>query len=367
MSENALITVENVNPFEVFVEGKIEGVKAIIQNGVAQALEGATLETDAGRKIYASAAYKVARSKTFLDEIGKKLTDKQREEINNNNANRKLLREFCESLQKETRAPLTEWEEAERRRVWEHENDIATIRALANPNTETGEPCDSAMLRAKLAEVRAFEMGDIWEEYKTLAAKVKDESITALESHIERRETYEAEQAELERLRAESAAREKREYEERIAREAADKARRDAESKAASEAQRLKDEKEAAERREREAKETAERAAREAIERAERAERDRIAAEERAKAEKESAVLAAEEKARLESHIERLAKEAEAKAEAERIATNKNHRKAVRKSSVSAIMAVGNFPEDDANRIFNIIDAGKVPNITVNY
>jgi hypothetical protein len=370
MTKNALIEVEKINPLVLFTTP--DDVDALIAKIEERALSHVpVLETATGRKEIASVAAKVARSKTLLDGMGKDLTADWKKKAKAVDVSRKTIRDRLDELKAKVRQPLTEWEQAEEDRIQKHKDDIETMRNLTNPNMENGEPCNAGMLRAKLAEIEGFEMGEIWEEFAGLAAKVKDESIAALKGHIERRETYEAEQAELERLRTEAAEREKHEYEERIAREAAEKARREAEERAAAEAQRLKDEKEAAERREREAKEAAQRAEQEAIEREKQAKRDRIAAEERAKAEKEAAVRAAEEKARQEAEKrekERLAKEAAEKAEAERIAANKNHRKRINREALAGLVAYGVAADETVLKtIIQAIAKGLIPHITINY
>src|SRR5690606_23508393 len=74
-----------------------------------------------------------------------------------------------------------------------------------------------------------------WEEFEAEAARAKDKAVSSLRAALVAREKYEAEQAELARLRAEAEAREQKEREERIAREAAERAQREAEAKAQAE------------------------------------------------------------------------------------------------------------------------------------
>jgi len=327
------------------------------------------LDTAKGRKEIASMAAKVARSKTFIDGLGKELVADWKSKAKKVDASRKKCRDFLDELKGKVRQPLTEWEQAEENRIQKHKDNLDKMENLAIPTGPDGEPLNAGMLRAKLSELESIEMGDCWEEYAGAAAKIKDESIATLKGHIERREQYEADQAELVRLKKEQEEREKREYEERLKREAAEKAQREAEAKAAAEAQRLKDEKEAAERREREAVEAAKRAAQEAIEREKQAERDRIAAAERAEAEKQAAIKAAEEKARQEAERlekERLAKEAAEKAEAERIAQNRNHRKKINREALEDLTTNG-FEEIIAKSIIELIAKNMVRHITINY
>jgi hypothetical protein len=368
MTENALIVVEKLNPAVLFTQK--DEVSALIAEIEKQALAHVpVVDTDKGRKEVISMAAKVTRSKTLLDGMGKDLTADWKRKAKVVDASRKEIRDRLDALKLKVREPVTLWENAEKDRVAKHNADIETMRNLADPNNSDGEPWNAGMLRAKLAEVEGFEMGEIWEEFAGVAAKVKDESIAALKSYIERQEKYEAEQIELERLRKEAAEREKREYEETLKKEAAEKARVEAEQKAAEQAAKIKAERDAAERREREIKEDAERAKLAAEQAAKQAERDRIAAEERAKVEKEMAVRAAEEKVRQEAEMrekERLEKEAAAKADAERKAANVAHQKKINREALESLVSIG-FGEDSAKQFISSVAKGLVKNITINY
>lgn len=79
-TENALILSENVTAISVYRTegGAKEIVKKIKEDAKSIVLDASTAE---GRKEIASVAYKIARSKTALDEMGKELVeaDKQRD------------------------------------------------------------------------------------------------------------------------------------------------------------------------------------------------------------------------------------------------------------------------------------------------
>jgi hypothetical protein len=368
MAETALVPVEKLDPVKIFVKRDIEWIKKTIENGVNEIINGATVETATGRQKIKSAAYQVARSKTLFDKMGKDFTAKLRAELNETNAGRKEIVDWCDEEQKRVRQPLTEWEEADKARQAKHELAIAEMRQLAVCDDADG-PLNSDQLSYSLEILESFKMGDKWEEYEEEAAQVHAECIEKLKRHIELREKYEAEQAELERLRAEAEERrrleeaerierERKEREERIAREAAEKAQRDAEEKA-------KREREEAERREYAAiksKEAVERAAKEA---AEKAERERIAAEERARLEKEFAIKQERERAE-KAEQERLAKEAAEKAEAEKKAANKRHRSIVNKQAAHGFIDQG-MEQAQAEEIVEWISEGLIKNVTINY
>lgn len=369
MAETALVPMEQLDPVKVFVKRDTEWIKKTIEDGVAEMINGATVETAAGRQKIKSAAFQVARSKTLFDKMGKDFTAKLRSELNETNASRKEIVDWCQAKQDETRKPLTEWEEADKERQAYHEAGIERMQFISNERDEDGNALDVGSLRAHLKAIEITPMGEVWDEYADEAAQVREDCIAKLKGYIEAREKYEAEQAELEALRreaeerrqkeeAERLERERKEREESIAREAAEKAKRDAEEKA-------KLEREEAERREYaaiKAKEAVERAAKEA---AERAERERIAAEERARLEKEFAIKQERERA-AKAEQERLEKEAAEKAEAEKKAANKRHRARINREAL-ACFEINGFDEEEADRIITLIASGAIDHITINY
>ena len=332
MSENALIEVKNLDPVKVFVERDIEWIKKTIETGVAEMINGATVETANGRQMLKSAAYQIARSKTLLDTSKKEFTAKRREELVKINAVGNELIQWCEEKQKTTRAPLTEWEAAEAARI-EAERLAKELEA---------------------AHEAAITESDLWNRQREIERK--EAALRAAEE--EKRQKEEAERR----------AKEQAEREERIRQEAIEKAKREAEDWA-------RKEKEAAERRERELIESAAKREREIKEAQEKAERDRIAAEERAKIEKEMAVRAAEEKAHQEAERkeqERLAEEARIKAqqeaerrEAEKIAANKEHRRKINREIIADLSPI--ITEDAAKKLIAAIVNNEIRHISIKY
>jgi colicin import membrane protein len=104
----SLVVIEKLNAVEVFSEGGIKPVIAAIRASVEP--EVYDLTTDKGRKLVASNAHLVAKSKTALDGLGKSLADKLNAQLKPINAERKLAREMLEDLRDEIRKPLTLWE-----------------------------------------------------------------------------------------------------------------------------------------------------------------------------------------------------------------------------------------------------------------
>ncbi|WP_108448725.1 hypothetical protein [Halomonas sp. BN3-1] len=305
--------------------------------------EPPTLDTAKGRQAYASMAHKIARSKTAIDNIGKELVADLKQLPKTIDAERKRWRDQLDAWRDEARGPLNEWEAAEEARKAQHQAGIERLDLLASdiPNL------DSKELANCIAEAEAMAIGEHWEEYEAEAARTKDRVLSLLREGLAKRQAYEAEQAELARLRAEAEAREQKEREERIAREAEERARREAEAAAQAE-------RDAAARREAEAKAAAERREREhqaAIERQRReaeAERQRIEDEHRRREE------------------ERLAEERRQQDELARRQADKEHRARINRAALEA-MIDGGMPEDCAKTAITLIAKGQIPSITINY
>lgn len=324
------------------------------------------ISTATGRAAIKSLAFKITRTKTAIDAAGKELNEEHRRFINAVDAERRAAREHLDTLAKQVRQPLTEWEEAEDARKAEVEKIIAMFRT--SRFVEAGEGADHIRERGTLIYQTALDP-DVFQDRLDEAQREKDDTVAHLKAALDRAVKAEEEAAELHRLREEAEAREreaaaKREADEaeaqriaeekrreearaaaekaeqeRIARaeqEAADRARREAEEAA----QRERDE----ERRKHEAALAAEREAREKVEREAQAERDRIAREDAAR-------------------VEEARREAEAKAKRE---ADQAHRTKVMTAAKEAIMSCG-ADEETARKIVIAVKAGEIPHITIGF
>lgn len=322
------------------------------------------LSTDKGRKRVASLAAQVARSKTAVDGFGRAYLKRLKEMPKAIEAE---LREFTASmdaLRDEVRKPLNDWE-AEKAAKEEAQQRIIDqiIERYTLPADATAEE-----IRGRLAVLEAepipAEIGDRMEE-----AEFKvNHGITVLTEALAKRQQYEDEQAELERLRKEAAERAEQdriaeaqrqaveEERQRVAQE--EQARRDAE------AQRLAD---------------AERQAREAEERAQQAEQDRIATEQRLEQERQDSErreAEAAEQARLQEQQRQQEEAAELERQAQARAANRAHQGAINKAALEALLAVQVDGADgtpyflaaeEAKAIITAIVRGQIPNVTINY
>lgn len=284
-----------------------------------------------------SFAYGLARTKTTVDNYGKELVSGIKAQAAVIDADRKFWRDSMEALQEEIRAPLTAFENAKKERIAKFEGDIEEIKRIGL----SAANYDAASLKAAIADLESKPL-ESFEEYEEQAKLAKFETLETLRNALVEREKYEAEQAELERLRIAEQQRLQREREEQIAREAAENARAEAERKAQAE------------------RDQAERAAKEAEQREALLKAEKDAAELRA------AQAAETERKRIEA--EQFAKaEAERKAEEARLA-NVEYMRSINSEAVKALcFAVPGLTEDMAKDVVRAIAKNAVPNVTIKY
>lgn len=318
-----------------------------------------------GREAIASMAHKIVRSKTALDEVGKKVSADLKFIPKKVDAERKRVWDTLEAWQEEVRRPLNEWQAAEDARVERHNNAIAHLKLHA----EALEGITAEDLADRITKVEAVALGEQWEEFEAEAARAKDDSLKVLRAALAARQQYEAEQAELARLRAEAEAREQKEREERIAREAAERARIEAEQKALAEREAVQrrelEAKAAADRRELELKLQAEHAERAAAQ----AEASRIAAEQHAEQERQNAARRAEEAAEQARQDERRRADVAATEilrQQEAREADKAHKTKINRAALEAFVA-GGMTEECAKQAITLIALRKIPNISIQY
>lgn len=332
------------------------GMQAIIDQIKAQVGSVVSDVTTAkGRKEIASLAYKVAQSKSAIDAEGKKLKEQYTVITSKIDADRKLARDQLDAERDRIRQPLTDWENAEKERVAKHEESILSINFY---KTAVIADKDIVWLKGVIRNVEEIVIDSSFEEFEEQAKIAKYETLEFLRKALVEREKYEAEQAELERLRLAEQAKLQRERDERIAREAAEQATREAEAKAQAEAERVQREK--LESEQREARLQAEKEAAELREQA--LKQKAIEDAKQAEIEKQRAIEA--EAARIKAEAE-----AQAKAEAEKQdkrEANLAHRKRVSNEALKGLTDLG-IDIQIAKSLLKAINEQKVPHVSIKF
>ncbi|ENR4172209.1 hypothetical protein ACSRBF_11165 [Acinetobacter baumannii] len=306
------------------------------------------VSTKKGRDAIGSLALKISKSKTLIEKCGKELVAEQKAQIKVIDDDRISIVKKLDLLRNEVLAPRDAWEQAEKDRVEKHQANIRAIKSLHDERTPYQE---SIEIKSRILELEGFEVDTSFEEYEQEAKLAKLETLDKLRTALVDREKFEAESAELERLRKAEQERLQREHEQRIAHEAAEKARLEAERKAKEEADRVEREKQ------------------EAIAKAEREKREAAEREARLVAEKEAAELRAQHAA--EAERKRIEAEQAAKIEAERKAeearqANQAHRKKICNEALKGLLALG-IDEAKGKEILQAINKGLVPHVSIKF
>lgn len=350
-SANALEVIQTLTPQVVFQNGGVEDIISKLERDVRAMPVDPT--TEKGRKEIKSIAHKVARSKTALDGMGKKVQAEAKARVDRVNAERRTICSRLDALRDEVRRPVDEYEAREKERVEEHQ---AAIREIENLTRFDAEP-DEVLVAQRIDALSAFADRD-WQEFSARGAQAYGGAERNLTAHAiaakARREAEEevarqaAIEAEKERERQEEA-RKAREAE--IARKAAEDARLAAERRAQAERDRI-------EREKREAEDRATRAEQEKVAAAKRAEEARVAAAEKAERDRQAAVAA--ERKRIEDEKRREQQEAE------RRANDRAHKAKVNDDALRALTALG-LSEDLGKAVITAIVQGKVPHVALTY
>ncbi|MEX6162057.1 cell envelope biogenesis protein TolA [Proteus mirabilis] len=311
---NELVVIEQATALDLFtapekVNQMLEHIKSLAEE------ERKELDSDfsvaKNRKAFASLAYKVAQTKTYIDKEGKAVVDKLKELTKKVDASRKIFRDELDALSTDIRKPLTEWEAQEKAR----------------------------------------------EEAEALKKQIEVDHEEALQMN----ELFDLRKAEEERKRIAR--------EEEMKRQAAEQARLEAERKAQQEieaaARREREAKEAAERAEREKQEAIQRAEQAAKEAKEKAERDAKEAQERAEREKQLAIEAERKKAQ-EAEQARLAEEERKRQEEAKRQADKEHRRKYNQETLQALVSNG-FDEKLATEFIKLVASKQIPHMTMNY
>ena len=357
--------LETLNPVDVFQsEEKAQDILSQIEKDARAAAALLDVTTEAGRKEMKSLAYKVSRSKTAIDEAGKRLQADAKAVVDRVNAGRRLANERLDELRDEVKAPAVEFDAREAARVQAHRDRIAKIELIGQRLSGLSVDC----LNDTLEELDLLAIGD-FEEFKSRAELAVDQTRNALKAAIIIAEKEEADRIEAERLaaiaaeEARIAAEEARKArEELIAKEAAEKAKAEAEAKAERDrqaaAEALERERQAAARAEQESAARIEKMRREAEENAKRAEAAKKSAEEQA---------ARDQAAAIEKERQRIADEKAAQeAEDARRAESKAHRGKINREVLASLMELG-FSEEQGKAVIGAILGGSVPHVTIGY
>ncbi len=314
------------------------------------------VSTEVGRKAIASLAYGIAKTKTRLDAAGKALNEDHRAAIGKVDAVRKTVRDRLDELRDQARAPLTEWETAEDAREKRIADTLSRLEYAARP----AAGADSTELAHNIRAVEAVTIDEpTFRNRVAEVTMVRDRVLATLRAaHVNAVKAEEA-QAELARIKAEQAEKDRVEAEARATAAAEAERQRLAEAERQREAAALKA---AEDRAAADAKAKAEKEASAARERERKAAQAKIDA---AEAERKAAADALAAKERADAEAKRKA-DAEA-AEAKRRAADQAHRERIVANAVDALIRHTSLTDEQARSAVLAIAAGQVPALSITF
>lgn len=362
--QQQLVTIDPQNALTLFsAPGAFDPILSAVREKI-DAFVCPSMDTKRGRDELRRFANDIAKTKVYLDDAGKILVRDLKEIPGKVDATRRRMRDTLDQWKEETRAPLTAWEEAEDARIKRHREAIDGLNAGFMP----GSSIDG--MRSYIARIEAIEISPaVCDEFEAEYARAKDATLRACRAALADRERYEAEQAELARLRAAEAEREaarKKEAEAAAKAERERLAREREERRAAEAVEAERKRAEQAARREREEAERHAQAERDAADRRERdlkeqaAAAERRAAEAEAKAKRDAAQAIADARRREEEQ------RASERAEAERRENNKRIAATAQRKAREAFVA-GGLTEEAAALAVTLIASRKVPAVAISY
>lgn len=203
MSKNELLIPDAITGVEVYADAeKPERHKELIDQVKkdAKALE-ADVSTPQGRDAIKSMAYKVSRSKTALDTLGKEYTEGVRKKIEAVNEKRALIRTELDALRDEVRAPLTKWETKEQERV----NALQDrLQRMADYEKWQSSQLTQHQIDEKIQELNKLAQHD-WQDQKENAQQQWNVSHVHLNEILEERRAQDKKNEELALLRKKEA------------------------------------------------------------------------------------------------------------------------------------------------------------------
>ena len=355
---NELVVVEPANIPALFVKDGCDPLLKRLHEELDKFEPDIT--TAKGRKEIASFANKFSKAKTLIDGHGKALVEEEKTRLKIVDAERKKFRDECDIMKQEARKPLTDWEDAEKKRVADIEERIENIQN--HPETAFNDPAirelTSFHVGEALEQLKNIVIDDSFEEFELAATKAKEAALTQLEAKFIVLQNAEKEKAEADRIEKERLEKEQKDREKKIAKEAAEIARKEAVKEAEEKGRKENEKREKLKKEKLQLKLAKEKAERETKEAKKRAEGEKIEAAKQAEKDRKQAIE--DEKKRQADQIKKD-KEADEKRH-----ENKRHCGKINREAKASFVAEG-YNEEEAENIVKLIASNKIKNATINY
>lgn len=209
MSELIPLNTNGLNPIEVFKPEKVSEILQKIGSEAEKFIQefGDDVGTKAARDQIVSFAFKITKSKTAIDALGKDLVSEWKEKSAAVDKERKRIRDTLDELAEKVRKPVTDWELAEEQRINLHLQSLDALSEIGryakeSPMLVTIELLEEAQRKSQ----ELYESRD-WQDYGDTATLQAAQNAQAFAQAISARKQYEDDQEELKALRLKEAER----------------------------------------------------------------------------------------------------------------------------------------------------------------
>jgi len=171
--------IETLDAKEVFT-GDTPTLRSLVEKVIAEVDDfNGDVATPTGRDEIKKIAYKVARSKTALDTLGKNFVAEIKAKTKSIDEQRRGMRQTLEELQTRVRRPLTEWEAEEDRKKEALKQRLNDLEQMSRMTITDIDRLEDAL---KCAEAELID--DTWGPLQEMAEAAKRAAIAHLTQHI---------------------------------------------------------------------------------------------------------------------------------------------------------------------------------------
>ena len=190
-----LVDIRKIEPRDVFTP---EVMTPLLVGIRAKALEKERdVTTKEGRKAIKSMAYEISRTKTCIDEHRIKLVEPMKAEAKAIDGVGKTARDTLSAFKIEYRQPLTEWEEADEKRL--EAIRISLLRIKESTDFSAGF-LSSHEIQQRIDQIKDLDIPE-FEEFAEDAIVAVTAALAMLDTKLEDQRKYEQDQKDLQRLR----------------------------------------------------------------------------------------------------------------------------------------------------------------------
>ena len=125
--DSALLKIDKMTPEQIFAPGTMDPILEAIRTEVTRQAAKLDISTEQNRKALGSLAFKVTKSKTFIEGQRKSLVAAEKKRLAAIDSEGRRIWDILEGIAAEVRKPLTDWEQIDKDRVASHESLIMKL------------------------------------------------------------------------------------------------------------------------------------------------------------------------------------------------------------------------------------------------